>query len=397
MIMVPCLARAEQDVTQPTYFQNPKITLEESMETHLKVLEGEYEGFSVYHAGHPYYPRNFSRDALYAGLIAEDIRQIERQVLFSAFRQGKEVSPVTGEEPGKIHHEWPGVEVTERGERVAGYSTEYNACDTTALYIMSLRWYCDRTDGQLCKTQRENLLRAISYIERHLMNDLFYESPLYANAQRFALGATHWKDSGLPNRAQGPAYPVVYPIVQAMYIRAMRDAAYLLNEPKFTERAEAMLRELMRLFDGSLGGFPLALDERGPIRLVGSDSLHLLFFLEPGDLPQNFIERIVAASSVLETPYGYRTLAPVEFAANPYHTNTIWPFENAVIHHAAKKFGLSRVQKVSGRIRRLLAPNSFPEYFLLHGNEDLPQPAGSNPQLWTIAAQKYFLLLHHDQ
>ena len=44
--------------------------------------------------------------------------------------EGTKVDANTGEEPGKIHHELPGV-------RLRNMITTYNACDTTALFLIA--------------------------------------------------------------------------------------------------------------------------------------------------------------------------------------------------------------------------------------------------------------------
>ena len=63
-------------------------------------------------------------------------------------------NPFTGEEPGKIFHEYPGVEIN-------GYSTLFNACDTTAMFLIAHEVYQTLTgDKSLAKKQEKHIERA---------------------------------------------------------------------------------------------------------------------------------------------------------------------------------------------------------------------------------------------
>ncbi len=69
-----------------------------------------------------------------------------------------------------------------------------------------------------------------------------------------------------------------------------------------------------------------------------------------------------------------------------YHARTVWPFEQAMVYEGAKKFGLTRIQKVCLRVLRYLKTN--PEILTLDKKKILP--GGCDPQLWTLAAKDYF-------
>ena len=51
---------------------------------------------------------------------------------------------MTGEEPGKIHHELPGV-------KQDGLWTTYDACDTTALFLLALARLATRGDPDVVR------------------------------------------------------------------------------------------------------------------------------------------------------------------------------------------------------------------------------------------------------
>lgn len=116
--------------------------------------------------------------------------------------------------------------------------------------------------------------------------------------------------------------------------------------------------------------------------------LHALFYLNPGDLPEKQLEKIVELSGILETPIGYRAYESqlANQGGEEYYTRIVWPFEQAMIHIGAKKFGLNRVAKVSSRVMQHL--DTAPECFVLEDKEI--RKDGCDPQLWTIATKKYF-------
>ena len=144
----------------------------------------------IYQAATPGYAANFSRDSLTYALLAEDFRALRAQVEFSARRQGRRPDPETGEEPGKIHHELPGV-------RMRGLWTTYNACDTTALFVIGMNYLASRGDRSIAQRHRRSLERALEYFHAHLDGDVFYEDTKQCGAERFALKVTYWKDSEL--------------------------------------------------------------------------------------------------------------------------------------------------------------------------------------------------------
>ena len=149
-----------------------------------------------------------------------------------------------------------------------------------------------------------------------------------------------------------------------------------------------MLDALEGLVDPSNGSYLLARDNRGDISAVSSDLLHMLFFLEPGDLASDQAATAERVSRVLETTHGYQALDPgvVPILKNQYHGDHVWPFEQAIIHSGARKFGLEGAQEVSARVIQYLDTN--PEILIPQGRGFVK--GGPDPQLWTIAAKNYF-------
>lgn len=351
----------------------------------MQRLKASYEGYTVYNAGLPHFSRNFSRDSLIAGIFAGNVNLLRDQLTFCSIKQASEKNPHNGAEPGKIHHEYPSV-------KLRGLSTEFNACDTTALFLIGHEVY-QRLSGDrvLARERRNNLEKAVEYILVHLKNGMFVEDPKFCDGKRFALKVTYWKDSTLIQRKNGkPVYPVIYPLVHIISMRGIRSAAKLLEDQHLKTVADEMAGTLTKMWDKDNNCFYIAIDQHGSISGVSSDALHSLYYLEPGDITFDQVQKIAEVSKVLETALGYRSIDPrLSLSVNDtYHTKTVWPFEQAVIHSGARKFNLARVSEVSARIMPWLQ-DSDTEIFYVNNN-GTHRKGGCDPQLWTIAAKQYF-------
>lgn len=350
----------------------------------LKIKEGD---LNLYSAGSPHFLRNFSRDSLISGILMQNPKLLKDQLIFCARKQGKKKDPITGEEPGKIFHEYPGVNI-----KGAGFLTTYNACDTTALYLIGHEIYFKLTkDTILIKNQRENIKNATKYILSHLKNGLFFESPEFCNAEKFALRNTYWKDSEIIKRENGaPKYPVVYTLAHIQNSRGLMSASKILNSKNLKKISRTMIKNLKKLYDKKLGTFYIAIDKLGPINGISSDYLHSLFYLSPKDLPKKLIKEVVKSSDILESSIGYKTInaSGSKYGSFDYSLQ-VWPFEQAIIHAGAKKFKLPHVMKISSRIFNYLKKvKNYSELLIINKNEIIKR--GCDPQLWTIAAENYF-------
>jgi glycogen debranching enzyme len=350
----------------------------------MRKLQTKIDGYCLHQAGLPGFPRNFTRDSIISGILARDPQLLQEQLVFCALNQGSKKVPISGEEPGKIFHEYPGVDIR-------GHSTLYNGSDTTALFLIGHECYQKFTgDEKLAKTQKKNILRAVSYIKRHLRDGAFIEDPKFAGAKKFALKVTYWKDSVLFGREKGePVYPIIYPLAHIQNMRAIKSAIFLLKDEKLQKIFNKMQHFLRKhLIDKETKEFYMALDRKGLIRAVNSDPLHALFYLDKKDLDRSIIKHIEKSSKVLETKFGYRTLCE-ECSVNikdNYHAKTIWPFEQALINIGARKFSLKHVVRVSNLIKDHLS--TAPEIYIIKNGKIVQ--GGNDPQLWTMAAKKYF-------
>ncbi|MBX4210428.1 hypothetical protein KW783_00450 [Candidatus Parcubacteria bacterium] len=372
------------------------------MEESLVRLKFQEEGKSLYWAGLPHFNRNFTRDVIIAAILMNDMPMLRSQLEFSALRQGTKKDSVTAEEPGKIFHEYPGVTIRD-------YSTEYNACDTTALFLLGHEIYRNTSgDLEFAKNHEDHIRRAVEYIENHLTEFRFVEDPKFSGAKHFALKVTYWKDSEIYNRATGePAYPVVYPLAHIQNVRGLQSAFSLLGDAHLGAIAKKMGEVCMSdMFNEENGNFFIAIDMEGKVSAINSDSLHALFYLEKDEIPASFISRIIEASYALETSAGYMNISfdAADKINDVYHSRTVWPFEQALIHSGAKKHlayigdtnpklteDLKHVLSVSSQVVSHLEQTDT-ELFSVGPKGEIAA-IGCNPQLWTLAAKKYFSAL----
>jgi glycogen debranching enzyme len=358
---------------------------------------------------------------------------LQGQLELCAKLQGTKYDPYTGEEPGKVFHEYPGVIVN-------GKSTKYSASDTTALYIIGLYWYIQqlsrvdhRAANDKLKSHMQHIISATKYIISHIDSEtgLFIEDPKIAHTDRFALRVTYWKDSIVASRPGGmPVFPVAFTLPHVQNLCALRKAAEMITSihdkidiTAAIENMEAALTQHLVKNEKLIMG----LDKNGIFNFTSSDVLHALAYLERGDISNNVLHNTVDAATCLETNIGYRVMCIDDVInsnyaiSDKYHMTTIWPFENAVIHYGAYKFGFNHVASVSSRIETVIGggakldcskkiatmDNGFPEFFIDGGGEEgdhywfkhgftvnvegeVYRAGGSHTQLWTVAADEYF-------
>lgn len=351
----------------------------------MERLRAVYNGYLVYNAGFPSFQSNFSRDSFMSGILLNNAEFLREQLIFSSKLQGTKTNPITGEEPGKVHHEYIEAQLRNR-------STLYNACDTTALYLCGMETYLALTnDYEFIKVYSENIESAVEYILSHSRSGLFLEDPGFSGADKFALKVTYWKDSQLPCSKEEPEYPIVYTLAHFQNIRALKSAATLLKQSKLLHTVDTMMEAGFKsLWNGE--NFVVAIDRAGPIESISSDSLHIFAYLDSGNFEECvYASKVEKLSKVLETPCGYRAIAPAstgQMKDKGHSGDTVWGFEQAFIHYGAKKFHLSQVEEVSHRVRLYL--DTDPEILGFNASDNRVFKLGCDPQLWTIAAKHYF-------
>ncbi len=246
-------------------------------------------------------------------------------------------------------------------------------------------------DDSLAEREKGRIERAALYILNHIRDGWFTVDPSFSDAEEYALKVTYWKDSEVARRTGGmPAYPAVYTFAHIQNIRALRAADTLLDKHTYEHTVSVMLDELIRLWRSERGLYRIARDAQGPIEGVASELLHGLAYLDAEDVPRDIVERIVLFSAPLETSIGYRTVdgETEKEMIDPYHARTLWPYEQAMIHMAARKHNLPHVKEVAERIIPHIKDGA-PEIFVVD-KEGNTKPDGNDPQLWTIGAREYF-------
>lgn len=371
------------------------------------------EGQPCYVAGLPGYPRNFSRDVLTAGIMALDNDLLTTQLALSSLYQGTKNDIYTGEEPGKIHHEYPGVSV---GGNKNLWAT-YNACDTTALYLIAVEVLSniqqtharhsrgggnqsvDPRSGALTLPveddvkkglrfkYRHNIQAATKYILAHVQNNIFYEFPP-PGAQHFALKSTYWKDSItlVDDDNQPLAYPIVYTLAHFQAARGLAAAARLTRDDNLQNVAQTMFATgIKKLITPQR--FVVAASTDATETGASSDELHTLAYIPKVFAVQLPLHQIAARAAALETAAGFACVPQTAAAhlIDTYHGYVVWPYEQAMIHYGASKFGLQPQAKVAQRVKP----------FIKSGQELLDiephiKPRGNPSQLWSAAAMQYF-------
>lgn len=344
-------------------------------------------------AGATRFRRIFARDLIISACLTDDTKLLHDTLHILSVTQGTSFDATMGCEPGKIVHELPGVEL-ERQLR-----TDYSASDSTAYYLIGIIRYWLLTQDQLWLTShRGSIQSAVMYALRHIddTTGIWWEDPHHVgnDVTRYALKVTYWKDSSAWNRPDGRVvYPAAYSITQAMYFAALRGLSQIpwtnnvypaTSSAKLAQTADNMRRALLtrlweQLPDGG-GRFKIGIDKQGDIPGLSSDGLHLLWFLEVGDLPEQMLTQLEASSRALVSPLGYRTLDTNGAQSAWYHgAKTVWPFEQAIIHQAALKFGLTGVMNIAVQMGSALGAiaavvptrwDVFPEYITFQGSDD---------------------------
>lgn len=368
------LAEASHEILEPTQINDGHLGAHAALVS-LAFADGQEH---LYRAADPGYPANFTRDGIIAAVLGGDTKALWAQIDYSARYQGMVSDPQTGQERGKIHHELPSVDIN-------GASSAYNACDTTALFLSSISYLAQSNESDILQTYQPQIDEAIAYINRHVKDGLFTEDPTFAEAEKFGLKVTYWKDSVLnhPDR-QEPHYPIVYSLAHFQNAEALAKIGKCLGRDDLCEQAETMQRIGMeRLWRGN--HFVTAIDSSGDIDPISSDSLFCLLYIDPKYLADGQAESIQHYMKALITPAGYRTGLPTVVEGDPYHTDFVWTHEQALLHAAARKHGLQDAQDITEQVVTCMN-GAFPE--LIHA-ETLSH-AGNNPQLWAVQTHFYF-------
>lgn len=327
----------------------------------------------------------FPRDLLTACLMLRDPVLLRDTIGFCVATIGRKRDPLTGEEQGRVLHEWNRVERD-------GYFSQYNAAETSHLFIIAAWEYLLLGEDIQAENWADALRQAGKYILRHIEAGLFWEDPRHCGATRYMAYATYWKDSHLPGRLN-VAYPIAYTLVQAQTVAALRALAGLEEKLQLGFSVELLQRLASEIIDSLWetlwdqgADYPLlAMDNDAKVPGISSDALHMLAYLNKGDVPEKHLKSIVTGAQRLETRYGYRSYAPgqTDYAPDSYHLGSIWPYEQFFIAKGARTHSLAHVLECSVRVTNALLQRGFPELITWEGTT-LGQ-GGCDLQLWSAA------------
>lgn len=396
---------------------NP-AALEKNLLRDMKSLISK-EGYP--YAGFPRFKGPFGRDMLITGWqrLKYDPSILKASLLTAAKLQGKRVSHDTGEEPGKIFHEYypPEVaKVTHMREKsnvpwLKPGVAYYFSVDSTPLFLFTLGEYYKMThDANTVNELWPSAIRALKWIEEYGLNKQGFLVHKKYPEEKGLVGQS-WKDSsselwcGLHGtisvvEVQGYLYAAYRSIAElALIVKGDTQLADSLNR-----KAEALKENFNKRFwmpDKSF--YALAIDQDGhKSTQITSNPGHLLF---TGILPKKREEIIIKRlfESDMYTSYGIRTHSSLEHDFDPlsYHRGSVWPSDNWIIAQGLKEDYPTHYRTLKDAIIKLAErTESAPEYVTVSRsgkllpfktfNETIKAPC--NPQAWAVGAELDFLL-----
>ena len=368
------------------------------------------------HAGYPKFDEIFGRDSIIAALqLLRSDPQIARSTLIAlAELQGTKVDTITGEEPGKILHEFSEVENQDL-ETLKGTTgwwkskvPYYFSVDSTPLFISALGEYYEFTKDEalLCELWPNLVAAAKWMLDYGIRDDLLrYDKP--ANGE--GLQSQSWKD-GIGNIMDDVMGPVAVVEVQGYAYHALQAFARLAaygNENAIAEQALAVSQNLKKKFDSEFWSekdqfYYLAIDGNGrKIMKAASNPGHLLF---TGIIDESHAKAVVKRlmQSDMLTPYGIRTHSSLDedFDEYAYQRGSIWPHDNWMIAMGMRAMGFSKEYQIirAAVIKAYGELGSTPEYYSASRDGILIRPAQlkeppCDPQAWTVGSIMHFI---HD-
>jgi len=352
---------------------------------------------------------------------------IARKSLFTlADLQGREANIESGEEPGKIIHEWRPdnhEHLTQGRERPwyvypDGEMKSYDSVDSTPLFLITLYRYLQivPADKEILRTAAVAALHwLLEYSDKN--GDGFIDYGLPEVRKYGGLVAQNWMDSE-DSVFHEDGYPVSYPLApveaQAYSYLAMRLWSRSTELPvelreQISSRADILKTNFNKNFvlQDKQGTYLAAgLDDRGlPLRAVRSSMGHVLWAsLVPdldgeldGILNNKHIPEVVGRimTELLDLRSGIRTLSPASrrFAPVSYHNGSVWPHDNAIIAEGFINYGYTtEADIVKEAVKNAISVFATPVELYVAGSDgpvEYVAPSGQRAcrkQAWSAAA-----------
>jgi glycogen debranching enzyme len=372
----------------------------------LRIFDPSAPEIPAVAAGAPWFMALFGRDSLITSWMTLPVNpELAAGTLRAlAYHQGRQVDPLTEEQPGRIVHELR--LGADSALALGGTDRYYGSIDATPLFVVVL--------GQLARWGAppevvEELLpaadRALEWISVYGDRD---GDGLVEYQRSTDRGLLHqgWKDSadGI-NFADGtPAEPPIALVevqayVYAAYMARAELAAWQQDSESsryWRDQARAMKRRINeRFWLSELGYYAVGLDaDKRPIDSLASNQGHVLWAgAAEADKAAVVAERLLSAE--MFSGYGVRTLATTMGAYNPvsYHNGSVWPHDTALAVAGLVRYGLRRhAARVAAGLIDAAAffSGRLPELFCGFDKEDfrgpVPYPNACSPQAWASAA-----------
>jgi len=369
----------------------------------LRIFDPDHPDQAAVAAGAPWFMALFGRDSIITSLmtIAMDPALALGTAQTLARHQGKQLDPVTEEEPGRFPHELRFGDAS----LALGGNVYYGTADATPLFVMLLgqlrRWGADRDQVHALLPHAD---RALEWIEKYgdADGDGFVE---YQRATDRGLINQGWKDSwdGITfadgRTAEAPiALCEVQGYVYAAYLaRALlaEEAGDQEGTRRWREKAARLKRDFNeRFWLPGRGWYALGLDRgKRPIDSLASNMGHLLWTgIVDEDKAATVADRLL--SPEMFSGWGVRTLATTMGAYNPmsYHNGSVWPHDNGIIAAGLMRYGfVEHAQRVAcavldaaaefdGRLPELMCGFDRSQY-----PRPIPYPTACSPQAWAAA------------
>lgn len=361
--------------------------------------------------------------------------------------QGREENIESGEQPGKIIHEYRSdnhEHLTKHLENPwyvypDGTMRIYDSVDATPLFLIALYRYWQQLATAEQRARFEALyLPAAQAALDWLLNygdsnkDGFIDYQLDPRRKHGGLLTQNWMDSVesvFHEDGADVAFPIAPVEVQGYAYLALRLWAkfFARRSPEQSSKLSETAANLKRLFnaryvlnDRGVISLAWAIDGAGkPLASLRSNIGHLLWaglnYEDDGEL-ESILERplvpkvvkLLLSEKIFEPKAGIRTLAKNSrmFRANSYHNGSIWPHDNSIIAEGLRNFGyVWSARRISSAILKGLAHfrtaielfcyefDTYFEYRSASGQTACKKQAWSAATLLQESAAKSILLL----
>lgn len=351
----------------------------------------------------------FGRDALISGWqLLQYNPQFAKQALLSlAEIQGQRFNPATGEEPGKIAHEFYSKNVPEswfienkKGVRwLEKERPVYFSVDSTPLFLMIAGKYYRRTkDRNLIRQLKPALEGAMNWIMSYgIINGFLRYGG--TNPEK-GLISQSWKD-GIGETLEGQRPPIAVVEVQGYLTEAHEELKNLVP----VDKLGAIVNKIRKDFDENFWMpekkfYCLALDGRNnQIQQITSNPGQLLFTdLLNKERGAQVIKRLFRED--MWTPYGIRTHSTLEPDFDPlsYQRGSVWPHDNWIITQGLIKQGYKKeARRIKEALFRTYEKLGFlPEFYAVTPDNEVTIEGLETPpvniQAWSVGAMINFLI-----